>query len=221
MQELKNLNKLGRGFRKKWIWGTKENYCRSCDYIQKISYCIEDLNVEIKNLTEPSMKEIVFIIVLVDWICESVEAISNILIKGIMDDYFYKRNENLLQYQQFFKAIRSFVVAHPLSTNRHKKYGLDGDFICVDVGSNISAVVKAFTCSRDWFYLDFNGLKENDKAREADFVLSVYSQKADGMQAFKYIGVDFKEIYKVAELQIEKIYDMDRYLGKLKRKNWR
>ena len=33
----------------------------------------------------------------------------------------------------YIKALRSFVVAHPLSTSRHSKYGLDGNYICVDI----------------------------------------------------------------------------------------
>ena len=39
------------------------------------------------------------------------------------------------------------------------------------------------------------------------------------MQFFKYIGADFKDLYSVAELQIEKLYDLDKYLGKLKKKD--
>ena len=40
------------------------------------------------------------------------------------------------------------------------------------------------------------------------------------MQFFKYIGVDFQDLYHVAELQIEKLYDLDKYLGKLKKKDF-
>ena len=68
--------------------------------------------------------------------------------------------------------------------------------------------------------LDFDGLKGEAKEKEADFVLYVYSQKTDGMQFFKYIGVDFQDLYHVAELQIEKLYDLDKYLGKLKKKDF-
>ena len=77
-----------------------------------------------------------------------------------------------------------------------------------------------FTHSNDWFHLDFNGVKVNTKNQSADFVLYVYSHKADGMKFFKYIGVDFKDLYCVAELQIEKIYELDKYLKKIKKKDW-
>ena len=71
------MNKLDwsknlRGVYKKWIWGDTYNYSRICDYIQKINYCIQDLNNEIEALAEPTMKEVVYVIVLVDWICEAI-----------------------------------------------------------------------------------------------------------------------------------------------------
>ena len=70
MDELKNLNEIGKGIDKQWVWGNKDSYYRSCDYLQKINYCIQDLNREFHNLSDKTMKELVFIIVLVDWICE-------------------------------------------------------------------------------------------------------------------------------------------------------
>lgn len=219
MEEIRNLNNLNRGVHKQWIWGNKDNYYRSCDYFQKINYCIQDLNAEIKNLSEPTMKEVVYIIALIDWICEAVEAIPKILKSGVMNNYIYKKDECVLQSIKFFKAIRSFVVAHPLSTDRHKEYGFDGDMICIDIRTKTSIITKTFSHNSDWFHLDFDGLKKEAKEQDADFVLYVYSQKADGMQLFKYIGADFQDLYHVAELHIEKLYDLDKYLGKLKRKD--
>ena len=77
------------------------------------------------------MKEIVYMIALIDWICEAVSAIFKILKLEVINRYTYEKEDSVLQSIQFFKAIRSFVVAHPLSTDRHKKYGFDGDMICV------------------------------------------------------------------------------------------
>ena len=218
MNELRNLNDL-KGVQKKWIWENKSNYSRSCNYLQKINHCIQDLNAEIKNLSEPSMKEVVYIISLIDWVREAVQAIFKILKPEIKKNYIYKNEDCVRQSEKYIKAIRSFVVAHPLNTNRHNEYGFDGDMICIDIGSNISAVTNIVSCNSDWFYLDFNGLEDQTKEQSADFVLYVYSQKADMMQFIKDIGVDFKDLYHVAELQIEKLYDLDKYLGKLKRKD--
>ena len=138
----------------------------------------------------------------------------------MVDNFVFKNEDSILKSRRFFKALRSFAVAHPLSTNRHEKYGFDGDLICVDIRDRTSKLVEMFTHSNDWFHLDFNGLKVNTKNQSADFVLYVYSHKADGMKFFKYIGVDFKDLYCVAELQIEKIYELDKYLKKIKKKDW-
>ena len=218
------MNKLDwsknlRGVYKKWIWGDTYNYSRICDYIQKINYCIQDLNNEIEALAEPTMKEVVYVIVLVDWICEAIEAIQKTLLCEVANNYTYKEEESIQEALRFFKAIRSFVVAHPLSTNRHKDYGFDGDMICVDVRRENTAITRIFSDCKDWYKLDFAGLQKHPQKPKADFVLYVYSKKDDGMQYFKYIGVELKDIYQVAELQIKKLYDLDKYLEGIKKKD--
>ena len=82
-------------------------------------------------------------------------------------------------------------------------------------------IIEMVSKNKDWFHLDFEGIRENAKEESADFVLYVYSKKADGMQFFKYIGVDFRDLYHVAELQIDKLYALDKYLGKLRKKDLR
>lgn len=121
MNCLKNIDNLSIGIDKQWIWKDKDNYYRSRDYLQKINFCIQDLNRELNNLCNPSMKEVVYIIVLIDWIREAVDAIPKILRPEVMEDYVYENEDMTNKSIDFFKAIRSFVVAHPLSTNRHTK----------------------------------------------------------------------------------------------------
>lgn len=218
MEELRNLNDLNRGVHKQWIWGSKDNFYRSCDYLQKINYSIQDLNTEIKNLTEPTMKEVIFIIVLIDWICEAVNSIQELLRQDIYTGFIYKDDETVKKAKKYFKAIRSFVVAHPLNTTRHKDYGLNGDLICVDIRRKTPAITSAFSCDSDWFHLGFGGMEEYTKDKPSDFVLYVYSQEKDRMQFFKYVGANFSDLYCVAKLQIDKLYALDKYLGKLSRK---
>lgn len=50
-------------------------------------------------------------------------------------------------------------------------------------------------------------------------MLYAYSKKLDNMEYFKFICVDFKDLYRVAELQIQKLYDLDKYLNNLKKKD--
>ena len=219
MEELRNLNDLDRGIHKRWIWGTKDNYFRSCDYLQKINYSIQDLNAENKNLSTPSMKDVIFVIALVDWICEAVKSIQEILLQDVLSGFIYKEDERVKKAGKYFKAIRSFVVAHPLNTSRHKDYGLDGDLICVDVRRKISPIVSTYSKNTDWFFLGIDGFQENAKNVSADFVLRGYSQKIDRSQFSKFIGANFSDLYYVAKLQIEKLYALGKYLGKLRKKD--
>lgn len=219
MEELRNLSDLDRGIHKQWVWGTKDNYFRSCDYLQKINYSIQDLNAEIKNLSTPTMKDVIFVIALIDWICEAVKSIQEILLQDVLSGFTYKDDERVKKAEKYFKAIRSFVVAHPLNTGRHKDYGLDGDLICVDIRSKISSIISTYSNNADWFFLGIEGFQENAKDVSADFVLCSYSQKIDRMQFSKFIGANFSNLYYVAKLQVEKLYALDKYLGKLRKKD--
>ena len=67
-------------------------------------------------------------------------------------------------------------------------------------------------------FLTLDGLHENARDKESDFVLFVYSQKIDQMKYFKYIRGDFSDLYYVAQLQIERLYALDSQLSKLTRK---
>ena len=218
MEELRNLNDLDRGIHKQWIWGNKDNFYRSCDYLQKINYSIQDLNKEIKNLSETTMKEVVYVIVLVDWICEAVDSVHKMLRKEVIKFLNINDDAGLEQAKQYFKAIRSFVVAHPLNTDRHKAFGMDGDLICVDIRNRTSKLVETCSNSNDWYFLNLDGLQKNAQDASSDFVLYVYSQKMDQMRYFKYIRADFSDLYYVAKLQIERLYALDFKLSKLTKK---
>ena len=140
-----------------------------------------------------------------------------LLIPELRDGFSYEREAELEKAKKYFKAIRSFVVAHPLTTNRHHDYGFDGDLICVDIGKP-SIVVSTFTNDSDWYHIDFDGLKENAKNENHDFVLHVYSQKKNGMKFENYIGANFSDLFEVARTCMKKIYALDRYLSKQRKK---
>lgn len=219
VSKLQELDKLHRGVDKRWIWGSPDNYSLSCDYLRKIDFCIQDLNREIPNLdTDITMKEVVYVIVLADWVCEAVDSIHKILRKEVIDFLNISSSNEVEQPKQFLKAIRSFVVAHPLTTDRHKKYGMDGALICVDIRSHSTMATECCLTNSDWMFLTLDGLHENARDKESDFVLFVYSQKIDQMKYFKYIRGDFSDLYYVAQLQIERLYALDSQLSKLTRK---
>lgn len=215
ISEITNLRGLTRGIDKQWIWGSRDKYYRSCDYLQKIDFSVQDLNREIENLSKPTMKEVIYVIVLVDWVCEAVDAIHKLLRKEVTNFLKISSNEEIKKSIRYFKAIRSFVVAHPLSTNRHIEFGMDGDLICVDIRNKTSKLVEFSWTPRDWFLLNFEGLHENARDVSSDFVLYVYSQKMDGMQYFKYVRANFSDLYEVVKLQIDRLYTLNSKLEKL------
>lgn len=220
LKEIKNLNSINNAIHKKWIWGSKESYNKSCDYLQKINYSIQDLNEEIKCLSNPEMKDVVFIISLVDWIKEAYSLIEKELINSLANDFAFSNQFELDASKKYFEALRSFVVAHPMNTTRHKEFNFDGDFICVDIQRFVQTRSIFFCNTFNWYCLDYLGLHKCVEPNICDMVLHAYSGKADGNEFFQFIGIDFKDIYHVAELYIDKLYELARYLSKKKKKDY-
>lgn len=222
INKIRNLNDLRRGdvcgLYKRWIYKTPNTYHKVCDYLQKINYSIQDLNGEIECLSKISAKEIIYIISLVDWIIESFNAIKKGLKEVIVKDFVYLKSAEMDNATAYLKALRSFVVAHPLSTNRHKEFGFDGNFICIDITSSIGPLYVLLNNHLEYFYhLDYEGLKEKTFDETDDFYLRSYSEKDDGMRFSREIGSKIGYVYRVAELYVDAIYELDKYLAKQKK----
>ena len=124
ISKLNNLNDIRRdsskyGIYKRWIY-KKVDYNKMCDYMQKINYSIQDLNSTIDNLKKFDRRNIVYIISLVDWIREAFNAIIGVINSKVISNFRFLKQEELKRHSEYFKAIRSFVVAHPLNTTNHK-----------------------------------------------------------------------------------------------------
>ena len=216
LSPLDNLNKICRnnsyGLYKQWIYKNYD-YNKMCDFMQKINYSIQDINGLLDNF-EITNKNIVFLVVLVDWIKEAVSNIIELIDKKYLTNFLYHDEEKLGKYASFFKALRSFIVAHPLSTNKHKKFDLDGNYICYD----IRKVDYMFNFDR--LYIDLDGLRKfkNDLI---DFDLYCYSNKKDGMRYTVLISCNLNNIIDVARIFIDKLYEIDKFLKKnIKRRNF-
>lgn len=225
MDKIRDLNNLRRdsilGIYKQWIYKTPNDYHKICDYLQKISYSIQDLNREIDYLGEISAKEIIYIISLVDWIIEAFNAVKKALRDVIAKGFIYSKSTETDKATAYFKALRSFVVAHPLSTNRHKELGFDGNFICIDISSNKKRLFYLLSNYLEYFYhLDYDGIKEKTFDKKDDFYLRSYSEKDDGMKYSREIGSRIEYIYHVADLYVDALYELDNYLSKQKRANF-
>ena len=66
---------------------------------------------------------------MVDWITDSVYQYKNCLLEELVSSFVYSRQDELKELRKYLKAVRSLVVAHPLSTSRYKDLGLDGNTI--------------------------------------------------------------------------------------------
>lgn len=224
IESIRNLNDIfdnsRRGLHKRWLLADKADFDKLCDFMQKIGFSIQDLNAEIPLLDDPKMKDIVYVIILVVWIQEAFEKIKKLYRKDVMNGLTYSRENELQNAKKYINAIRSFAVAHPLSTDRHQQFGFDGNYICVDIRNFKHDVTAPFVESDRICQLSFNGLRTNG-TKGCDFYFYVYSNKDDGMKFFHYIGCNFDDIFQVARLYIDKLYALDKYLRKLKKKDYR
>lgn len=221
IEPLRNLNDIKRygtrGIYKQWIYKNND-YHKVCDFMQKISFCVQDLNNELKIVDKLESKDVVYIISLVDWLKGAYELIEKSIRENILGNFRFRKDKEFKQVKEFFTATRSFIVAHPSSTNRHGKFGFDGNFICTDIVVKIKPFLKLLP-EKTYYTLSINGIER--KKTKCDFYLHSYSEKADKMRFMKFIGCNLNDIYLVARLYIEKLYELDKYLVKnIKRKDY-
>lgn len=226
IDKIRNLNDLRRGdicgLYKQWIYETPLNYHKVCDYLQKINFSIQDLNEELQNQEIISLKRTVNIIVLIDWIKEAYTATYNLIREDVKREFCFSKSEELSIAKKFFIAVRSFVVAHPLSTSRHEEFGFDGDFICIDIGSFNNPVTQLLFGHPELFcHIDYNGLKKNTIELSDDLLLRSYSGKANDYKSSINVSCKLYDIVHVAELYIEALYELDKFLSKQKKAKYK
>lgn len=211
------LNLLSGGLDKHWIYGDKLHYELACDYIQKINYSISDYNYTIEHIK--GRGDVCFLIILAAWIQEACDQIEKIILEDVKNSFVYE-DELFDSAKRYLRALRSFVVAHPLDTNRHPRYGLDGEYICVDISTGpIETILKVMRPQNSFYYLSIEGLKKVSSLDEYDYRLSVYSQR-NNAEFFKYFGCNYSDIELVVDVYLKRILALDKYLSKQKRKDY-
>lgn len=218
MEKIRNLNKLKGGIQKRWPIKNRNEYIKLCDYLQKINFCIQDLNYEIEHDEKFGMKEIIFIIIQTVWIQDALDCIIKLYDKKVVEGFCYENNDKVTKSMEYLKAIRSFVVAHPLTTSRHEAFGFDGNFMCVDI--RISGTTFSLIGDEVFYHLDVEGIHK-ERCETDNFYLYTYSQKDDEMKFFRYIGCSLEDIINVASLFVDKLYAFDKYLYKQKSSDYR
>ena len=214
LKQLDNLNNTNKyGISKKRIYKDSYSFEMYGNYIQKIIFSIEDLNKELK-LEKKEPKDILYMIMLANRIKDTFNLLLD-LFKSPLIIQFKKSNLNV--EKDYLEAIRSFVVAHPMNTTRHKKFDFDGSFICSDILIDDKYLFYLMN-DKNIFNIDLNGL--NEEKSKFDYLLKVYS-KENNMRFFKYICCSLDDLTYCVSKYINELYSLARYLKTLKRKEFK
>ena len=217
IRDLNDISPTSRpGIHKRWPAKNALEYELLHDYLKKVAYSIFDFNNTIADGFTCDRKDTVYLITAADWIEQAVKQIPSCFLDNVIEIFAFSKKEQLAQYRKYFRALRSFVLAHPLNTNQHKQYGLDGNYICIDIGPKGSIT----DYWRTGFYrITPQKFEPVDCLLSYDVVLSVYS-KADGAELFQHIGFDMTDVRDMAALCIDYLYELDRHISRLKRKDF-
>ena len=214
--ELPNLNDIYRGYRrgiyKMSLCNNTHDYMLVEDYMQKINYCIQDLNDELTCIDTLSPKSITYIISLVTWISEAMPVLRKVYRPVVTANFEYADEDQLQKAYAYMRALRSFAIAHPLTTTNHAAYGMDGSLMCIDI--KVPSRTLNIVPDKAFYTLDHEGL-HHEKPAHADFYLYAFLRKDEHHVESVHIGCTLRDIYRVADLYIDKLYALDRYLRKM------
>lgn len=177
---------------------SKEEYQLLGILVQKLNWNIKDINCLADNIE--SVKDIIYLIVLGDWIKEECQSIFDIYRRYTRK--FNYDDTNLQNANIKFEAIRSFIVAHPLNTNRHKNFGYSGKKKCIDICTKLPAGAK--------FLNRFD-------SENADFYITYYDDSIS--YKYKYEGHMYNEIWECVYYNLDRIKCLEVYLAKIRKKN--
>lgn len=216
LKPLRTLDAANGRFDKHWPLKDQLHDQLLHDYLQKIAYSIHDFNGVAAKETSLNREDVVYVIVLTDWINEAAHKLRDCFDYAVVEGFQYSRGEELNKLIQYFKTVRSFVVAHPLSTSKHPKYGFNGAYSCIDIA--LAATISPF-------YIDGlrrlspDGLIDASGLRKNDVVLNVYSTE-NGAEFFRHICFSLEDVRAVSELNIKMLYELNGYLRRLRKKDF-
>ena len=211
LKDIQGLCAINRvGAIKKGIYANRKDYDMVQNFLQKIAFCISDLNEERDNERSEFPQNLLYKLALATWIVESFYLVKRAVVKNeAIKDYQYEKQEELEEAHAYLCALRSFVLAHPMNTNKHKKYYFDGAIVCIDLYES-TADILALLPEQEFQHMDFCGIKER-KENEDDYYMGAYLFKNDSYHRIQ-IGSKTEYIYEVVRRYVEALYDLDRKL---------
>ena len=204
------------GIQKHWPFASRLEDNLHWSYIQKVNYSVQDFNDFLAEKKELTREGIVFLITLTDWIKDGVEKILDCYPQSIISNLEFSKQDELETMIQYHRALRSFLVAHPLNTTRHGLFGFDGSIICIDI-RNKSRFVDIV--NSNLFELTPHSMTKTETLQSSDIVIYAYSKQDDAIQ-FWHIGINLDDIRLASNLLIEKLYEFDKYLGRIRRRDY-
>ena len=128
LKELRTTDDLGegsrRGLQEHWPLKNEIEYALHWDYIQKVNYSIQNFNDCIARKSELTRMDVVYAITLVGWIDDAAERVRPCYKEIAVKVFEYEREEDLSKLRKCLRAVRPFVNAYTLGTDRHEALGL-------------------------------------------------------------------------------------------------
>ena len=219
-----DLGEHGGGIWKKWPWKDSDHFELMSDLILKAKYSIQDFNSTIGGGFLPNPKDTVYLVALATWIKDAFWQIKeNCLRKEIKNDFEFSKQSELDDASKYLQVVRSVVIAHPLNSTRHQDYGFGPEGrICIDIrGKSLldsfpKAVIYRITPKG---FSRISCVGDNDIAlMTCRNIRSATEQK--GKLHFERCCLDMRDIRNSAELYIDALYELDRHLGRIRRKDF-
>lgn len=127
--EFKEKEKINEILEKRTGDWTKYN---SQNYLEKLKYVCTDFDkLYSKNVDDITLQDVICAVIYMDWAIESIDMIEKELSYVFSTSFTPSNKYNKLK--EYSDTLRSLIIAHPLETNRHSKYKLDGSYICIDI----------------------------------------------------------------------------------------
>lgn len=198
----------------------------SQNYLEKLKYVCTDFDaLYSKNVNDITLQDVICAVVYMDWAIESVDMIEKELSYVLSTSFATSNKYDKLK--DYSNALRSFIIAHPLETNRHSKYGLDGSFICIDIQPQVNNFIigpglyKYFSLSglqnksnknKSYVYIkcySANKFNENRKNHTISFDSIAHPNKVC------WFGLTLEDIYEVISYCIKRLDYFNRAVKKI------
>lgn len=224
IEPLKTTDGLGEGkggIWKKWPWKDPDHYELMSDLILKANYSIQDFNSTIKDGFSPNIKDTVFLVALATWIKDAYWQINYACLKEVIRAKFeFSRQNEFTEARNYLEAVRSIVIAHPLNSTRHEEYGFGPEGrICIDVRRK--SLLDSYP-GRAIYRITPKGFEETDSVEDNEIALMTCrsTQAEIGKLHFEKCCLDMCDIRNSVQVYIDALYELDRHLGRLRKKDF-